>query len=72
MKSSLMVEDDRMCTCQEGNQLKLKKKKEAKKRSETKERCEKQEKDSSLHVTSGYLCNQSLMRENQSFMDLCV
>lgn len=27
MKSSLMVEDDRMCTCQEGNQLKLKKKK---------------------------------------------
>lgn len=27
MKSSLMVEDDRMCTCQKGNQLKLKKKK---------------------------------------------
>lgn len=26
MKSSLMVEDDRMCTCQEGNQLKFLKK----------------------------------------------
>lgn len=25
MKSSLMVKDDRMCTCQKGNQLKLKK-----------------------------------------------
>lgn len=71
MKSSLMVEDDRMCTCQKGNQLKLKKRK-AKKRSETKERCEKQEEDSSMHVTSGYLCDQSLMRENQSFMALCV
>lgn len=70
MKNSLMVEGDRRCTRQKGNQLKFFKK--VKKRSEKKERCEQHKRDSSTPVTSGYLCDQSLMRKNQSFMDLCV
>lgn len=65
MNSSLMVEGDRRCACQKGNQLKIKK-------SQLKERCEEQERDSTTHVTSGYFCDQSLMRRNQSFMDVCV
>lgn len=65
MKSSLMVKDDSMRTCQKGNQLKGKK-------NQMKERREKQDGDSSVRVTSGHLCHQSLMRKNQSFVDLCM